>query len=588
MADRDVEFQIKATDRSAKATEGAADNFEHLGHEADKAARKVDELGDQTGQLARKLAEARASALALARQFDKTGDPKLLKDFQKINAEAAKLGRVNKTIKFDEIDDEAKGIVDKIVQTFGKLPVEVQTAVGGAAIVAVGALQGAVLAAVAAGGIAGGLILGAKDDRVKAAYAKLGQGIMTDLKTDARGFTDELLQAAPLLQAAFERQEPRIQRIFNNLQGVVRPILDNIINSVERLGPSLERASAAGGKILLSTSATLPILADSIGRLLDQFSDNSSGAATSLNLLVLTVAGAVTAFTYANEALDPFLMGLGKLGELSGITSDHVKQLGTIQKDAGAGAGLTAQQYAMLSIGMGNTAVAAQALDDSFHRLFDAQMGVDEANLKVNMDLQILKETIKGNQKSLDESTQSGAENERVILRQIQALQQKRDADVAAGNGTKEASEKANAAYISQLEGLRQLLYSLGLNHAEVDKLINAYEELAKPQVKTFTTVYRTQGTPPGYSDEKTGHSQTGNNDYGGLDGWRPAAFAASGRGAAFAMATGGGGYSPPVQVHSEHAFTVQLDGQPFRAIVQRTTSAAEKRTAWRAKVGRR
>jgi hypothetical protein len=45
MADRDAEFNLTANDRTGPAVESAADGFEHLGREADKATRKIDDLG---------------------------------------------------------------------------------------------------------------------------------------------------------------------------------------------------------------------------------------------------------------------------------------------------------------------------------------------------------------------------------------------------------------------------------------------------------------------------------------------------------------------------------------------------------------
>lgn len=587
----DVEYTIRATDKSGSTVRGAADGLDRLGDKSDKAQRKLDDLGDETGQLARKLLEARAAAAGLAREFDKTGDTGVLKDFEKINREASRLGRVLKTIKFDQPSFDAGSFVGRLANAFEGLPPMVQASAAATAVVFVSALEGAVLAAIAGGGLTAGLILAAQDARVKEAYTKVGTSIFTSLKADASSFTGELLDAAPNLQKAFERQNPRIKRTFDRLSHDVDPILDQIIASADRLAPSLERAADAGGRVLISTSKTFPVLADNVGHLLDSFSDGSGSAATSLNLLVLTAAGAITTFSVMQQGLNLLLWPLGKLGELTGVTSENVKHLDSIGAHAGASAGLTAQQYAALAVGMGNTAVAAQALNDAFQREFNAQLGVDEATLAVNVGMSQLTQTIKDNKKTLDEHTQSGQENVGVILQQIQTLQRKRDADIAAGNGTKEASEQANAAYISQLEGLRKLLYSLGLNHAEVDRLIGAYEELAKPQTKVFTTVYQTRGTNPGGSDQLSGHNRdtVGTSAAGGLSSWAPARYAEAQRAEMRGDNGGGATYTgPPMEVHSTVENVITLDGEPFRALVRTTVKAAEERSAWRAKVGKR
>jgi hypothetical protein len=624
VAERDVEWSLKATDNTGHATESAASGFEHLGREADKASRKVDELGDQTGQLARKMAEARVAALALAREFDKTGDAKILRDFQKANAEAAKLGRVAKTLKADVVPDgkeiqKLDGLLGKFVQfgqkagiiaadaTVDGLKGALDAVPGGGKGLLYGALvgsavlaapmlaaivEGAVVAGVGAGGIAAGLVLGAKDPAVAAAYQRLGNVIMQSLQEDAKPFAQDLLSLAPKFETAFDRERPAIARIFKSLAADVGPIADRMLEALHNLMPAIEHAAMAAGPILRSIAEQLPALASDIGDLLDAFAMAGPGGAAAIGLIIFQLRGLIELLALGAKYSAPGLNFLGKLAELSGAvpkTGDRISVLsGTLDKSAHS-AGLTAEQYAQLAGGLENTATQAQLLNDTFSRLFAEQMGVDQANLAVNMGLQTLTKTIKDNKKSLDESTESGAQNNQVILQQIENLQRKRDADIAAGNGTQEASQAANAAYVSQLEGLRKLLYSLGLNHAEVDKLINSYEQLAKPQTKYFTTVYRTQGTPPGASDEKTGHSRTGTNDYSGLSGWAPAQFAAGARMALAGEAgTSNMPHQPPIQVHAESSIAVMLDGAPFQAYTVRTTRAAEKRQAWRNRVGPR
>jgi len=624
VAERDVEWSLKATDNTGRATESASSGFEHLGREADKAARKVDELGDQTGQLARKMAEARVAALALAREFDKTGDAKILRDFQKANAEAAKLGRVAKTLKTDLVPDgkeiqKLDGLLGKFVQfgqkagiiaadaTVTSLKGALDAIPGGGKGLLYGALVGSAVAAapfmaaavsgavtggVAAGGITAGLILGAQDPAVAAAYQRLGTVILGNLREDAKPFAQDLLALAPKFEKAWDAERPVISRIFRNLAVDVGPLANDATKALHNLLPALEHASVAGGLVLRTIGAQLPGLASAVGHLLDAFSSAGSGGAAALGSLMYQLRGLIELLAVGARISAPGLNFLGKLAELAHLapkTSDAVWVSADATKQAGASAAFAGQQYEELRSALGNTATQAQLLNDTFSRLFAEQMGVDQANLAVNMGLQTLTKTIKDNKKSLDESTESGAQNNQVILQQIENLQRKRDADIAAGNGTQEASQAANAAYVSQLEGLRKLLYSLGLNHAEVDKLINAYEQLAKPQTKYFTTVYRQQGAPPGTSDQSTGHSRTGTNDYSGLSGWAPAQFAAGARMALAGEAgTGSMPHQPPIQVHAESSIAVMLDGQPFQAYTVRTTRAAEKRQAWRNRVGPR
>lgn len=612
MPDRDAEFTISAKDRSAPAVEGAADNFEHLGREADRATRKIDDLGDETGQLARKMAEARIAALGLARQFDKTGDSKILKDFQKINREAASLAKVAKSLKFDapevrnpdgflgSVTRLAKkaglvasdAVIDGLGSLWSALPAQMKAGlvVGASAGVAylAAATEGAILAGIGAGAIGGTILIAAQNEKVKQQYSVLGQQIMLKLKDAGKPMTEQLLASVPQLSAAFDRELPGIQRIMARAAQDFAPVLKGALDAVHEIMPSIERAAQVGGKILGNLAGQLPALAGAVGNLLDAFSDSGRGANAALMELVMNVRVLIQSMALLAQAAGPALNTIGRVMELMGMVDSrsHVlTTLATAQERAAMSAGMSASSYDELSRSLGNTANMARQLQDNFDSLFGTEMGVQQANLAVNMGMQQLNETIKNNKKTLDQSTEAGAQNAQGILNQVDLLNRKREADIAAGNGTAAATAQANAAYQSQVGALRNLLIQLGFSAGAVDALIGKLYaipgDITTTVTTVFRTVYRTDGTPA------TGHSQNPRGDLSGLDAWAPAAFNA-GRHAEFVETSGGGRYMPPVQVNTEAAVTVMLDGTPFRTQIRSATRASEERQAWRNKVGSR
>lgn len=621
---RDAEWNLNAKDNTSGATRSAADGFDKLGDKADKATRKLDDLGDEAGQLSRKMLEAQLAARALARQFDKTGDSKLLKDFSKINNEAAKLGRLMKAIQFEPDksgDSKSKGFFGKFLKAaadageqgglltvkgftaaFEALPGPVKTAlvaavVGGGMAVApllAAALSGAVLSGIAGGGIAGGLILAAKDPRVAEAYGNMGSRILQQLRENVgKPFAQVLLDEAPEIENAFNRQLPRLSKISAQLARDTKPIITNVLGAFEKIMPSVERASAAGGAILRQLSGQLPGLAAAVGRLFDAFAQGGRGAGDALAFLIGSFRALIEVMALGYRVSAPMLNILGMIAEFTNLVpkaSDGTAHWRDNLASSGTTAMSTAMAYEDLAQSLGNTANQANAANDAFNRLFGEQMSVQQANLAVNVGLSQLTETIKGNKKTLDQHTESGQKNAEVILRQVGNYEQQRQAAIAAGNGTASATAQANAAYNSQVSALRNLLLSLGLAAGAVDALIGKLYNIPQGRTVTITTVYRTVGNASGISDQATGHSRTGSTDYGGrAAGWAPAAFAGLSRGfAAAGTMPGGTGYQKPVEVTSELALTVELDGAPFRSTAARVTRASEKRQAWRARVGTR
>jgi hypothetical protein len=616
----DVEFNIVANDKSGPAVRGAGDGLDRFGDKASKAAKKVDELGDQTGQLAKKLLEARAAALLLAKQFDATGDSKLLKDFQRANAEAGKLGRVLKTLKIDapEIKNpqgflgtltklgreagiiSSKAIIEGAGDLWEALPGKLKAgliagAIGAGVIFAPeisGAIQGGILAGVGAGLIGATVLIAAQNEKVQQEYSVLGERIMLRLKDAGKPMEQQLLASAPKLSAAFDRELPIIQRIMARAAADFGPIVDDVIAAVHEILPSLERAGAVGGDILANVLSQLPALTGAVGNLLDAFADGGRGGAAGLSLLVGEISGFINLMALLVRSSSAGLEFFGRFAEFLNLVPQSggaLTTLATAQERAAAAAGVSASSYDKLSQSLGNTANMAKQLQSNFDALFGSQMSVDQANLAVNVGMSQLTDTIKNNKKSLDQSTESGQQNVQAILNQVQALNAKREADIAAGNGTAEATAQANAAYAGNVQALRQVLINMGLLPAAVDALIAKYSEIPKNISTTVTTVYRTVGAGSTISDQATGHSQNPRGDTSAFSSWAPARYAAAQR--AEMRAGGSGGNSSvggPTEVHSEVSVSVLLDGEVIQPRINRTVKAARQRDAWRAKVGRR
>lgn len=617
--DRDAHFDVTATDRSGPAVTAAARGLDNLGDQANQATRQLSQMERETAQLRTKMLETAAAAKVLGHEFAKTGDAKVLKDFEKITRQAEQLGRVLKKIEPPKLEIKAKpgeggtntafrklfgGLVDQAQQagklaggaainSFGEMfraiPPEVKLgvaaglglAVAGAAPFVASALSGAILTGVAGGGIAAGLILAAKDPAVSAAYGDLASSVMQDLNDAAKPFKQELLTAAPELSSAFNREAPRVRAILSTLSASVLPLTRGVGGFVDGIMPGLQRAAAAGAKIVNSLAQRLPALGAATGHLLDAFAQGGPAAQRAIEAIVDDLTILIHTMALGAEAAAPLLNGLAKFDSLvnpiSGLNragQDTVKWV----QPAGAAAQQMSQDYDGLAQSLGNTARQADALNASFDRLFSEAMNLDQANLAVKEGMLSLRDSIKENGKTLDDNTAKGQANVGAILDQIGALEAKREAEIAAGNGTKEATAKADAAYAANVASLRAVLLSLGLAAGAVDKLIGKYQNMPDININVVTR-FRAEGNAPGPGNSRGG-------TFGGMDGWAPARFVEAKHvemaGDRATSRTGG-----PVQVHTEHTVNVNLDGQPFRQQTTSIVTEAEKRAAWRARVKR-
>lgn len=621
MADRDAHFDVTATDKSGPAVTAAARGLDNLARKESEAERQMRQLERETAQLRNKMLETAAAAKVLGHEFAKTGDAKVLKDFEKLTREADKLGRVLKKIEPPKVEppkpDASKNIardlfkglpaeakkagllagelsLQGIADSFKALPSEVKTGLIGGLVGAVAAgapfiasaLEGAVLAGIAGGGIAAGLIIAANDPRVQDAYAVLGTSITRDLSDSAKPFADELLSVAPELASAFNRQVPRIRSTFATLSTAIEPLARGAVGFADNIAPGLQRAAIAGTSIVKGLASQLPALGAAVGHLLDAFAKAGPAAKQALMGITDDVIVLIHVLALGAEAAAPLLNALAKfdsfVNPISGLNREGKETVKWVQP-SGQAAGQAAVDYAQLAQSMGNTANQANALNTAFSTLFNQAMSLDQANLAVKQGYLALSQSVKDNGTSLKDNTDKGLANQQAILSQVQTLDQKRQAEIAAGNGTKEATDKANAAYASNVAALRQVLVNLGFAAADVDKLIGKYQQLAAtPDITVkVTTVYRTDGTV-----SRPGQGNSQGAKLSAMDDWQAATFAAGASAASRGNSiqrTGG-----PVEVHSEQTIYVDLDGAPFRAMTARIVSASEKRQAWRAKVGKR
>lgn len=550
MAERRVTIDIDANDNTGRGTDSAGDNF-------DKLDRKV-----------------RKSSKDRNRDLDKDSK-KAVSIFDGLFGSIIKQGKQSGMLAGD-------ATIDGFGSAFKALPPEVKiglaAGLAGAAVAAapavVAIVNAALLTGVGAGGLAAGIALAAKDPAVDAAFTNLGTRVESRLEKSATPFRSELIASAGIFGDAFDRQASRVDRIFTGLSSTIQPLARGLSGALENALPGIEHAAESAAPLLRDIGRELPKIGAEVGDLFDAFAKGGPGASLALRFILSNVEALILGLTYLVETVGGVANGVAVLNDkahlLTATLTGHPLQAYAVQL---ATTGTAAQGMAGAVY---NTAQAADQANAAFDRLFGELLNVDQANLAVKAGMASLTSTIKGNAKTLDENTAAGRSNVGAILSQIEALDRKRQADIAAGNGTKTATDKANAAYAAQVASLRSVLIQLGLTAAEVDRLIGKYEAIPRNISTTITTHYRSDGTPSaGHSRYPTGM------DGAGLSGWGPAQFAAR----QFAAAQDSERRSrtqPPMQVESNVDVAVLLDGEPVRRIAKRITLHEARLAKWR------
>lgn len=484
---------------AAGAAGRAAGQIEDVGDEARRTARAVDDLGDETGQAA---AKAIAAGLAYRDLDGKLRD--VHGRFLSV-AKAQKLlgapgGGGDKP--FDFPGEAARGGV-KAASTFAaafqgglmkllKTPAGMFTAgaVAVPAVIGAGALAGGAVTAGVGTGVVGAGIAGAASgsQRVQREWDDTTAHIKARFLDATTSFEGPTIAAIGKIEDAIDDVD--MEKIFGNAAELLEPIAEGTAIAIRTLGGSVEYVTERAGPAMEALGGAIAEIASGIDIAMREIADGSEGGAEAIqdfgHGIAMLIAGGGKFIGWLEDAyaaLDDFTQALGDvyppldaLQDFWGVSDDTV----TVLTELSRGTVYAADSMRVMGQETYNTADAADAANEAFDRLFGEMMSVDEANLAVKQGFADLKEELLDGKRTLDGNTQAGRDNIAAVLDQISVLNQQREATIAAGNGTKEATDAANAAYASQVAAIRRLLVELGYPPAAIDAIIGKYEDLAR------------------------------------------------------------------------------------------------------------
>jgi hypothetical protein len=502
--------------RFKRTTDEVGAGVEDLGKKTEELGQKTSASADQFGKFDKRIAELKASVKSLAAEFERTGDPKLLKKFRADSSELAGLTKMRKELGGLTQDAEKFAAEsEKAGMSLGDLATPAMVGGIAALVVPALALAGALTSVAAAGGIAGAGIAGAVAGN-PAAFKDEWSAAIFEIKRDwidaSAPFVGPTLAAirsvGPLvaswhLDTMFAKAATFVGPLVQGVEGFATGVEKGVAALVDKAGPEI--------KVL---AAELPQIGNAIGTALKLISDNSEGGAQALHdfdvaleKTIIAVGGLISgaegvagALTSANASvkhflddipsfvyvLDPLLLiprkladaftpepfnasaaAAGRLGSsLAGVTG-AVGDFGTVGGDA------------MYTIDrkISDTIAMVDRMNKAFDEATKTILNQRDADVAVAQGLADLTKGWKSGSDALDINTQKGRDNVTLIDRTISELERKREADIAAGGGTKDAYDKANAAYQQAIRGLQNTIEHLGVGKAAAQQFMDAFKD---------------------------------------------------------------------------------------------------------------
>lgn len=483
-------LQAKLAVLRAEATR-LGDEFKKTGNEDflkkfDETTSKANKLTQFENDFKKLVPEAKKVGEDVARELtswgNDTGSSTSKRNsrgfFGNLIADAKTIGAdVGKTL-----SDEAagafsgQGIMGKLGTMF-KNPVTAPILIGTVVAIAPGLLSavGAAIQTAAAGGfLAAGLAIAAKDPAVAAGLGVLKRDIGDALKDAASPFKQSMLTAEKQVSDGFMQMMPTLKSAFAAVAPMLAPLVSGLMGFVNEVVKGMASAAKGAGPIFAELKADLPMLGKAVGDFFRMVGQGGQSSAAAFHLIFMAVEGTIelmgvlirTAALLFDMQLHPshILKDLAAFTQLQGAADSMGHTLNSTSTSAdGMTSAMGAAGSATSAFGDDATfaSTSLATLNDVFDKTINRALAQKDATAANTIAMDDLVKTFKENGRTLDENTVKGAKNVQAIDSIISGLEQQRQAAIAAGDGSRAATDKANYAYDIQLGKLQALLTKL-------------------------------------------------------------------------------------------------------------------------------
>lgn len=391
--------------------------------------------------------------------------------------------------------------MDSATQAAGKAAASNPLIAGGiAAGITLGApaIGGALTAAIGLGGIAGGILLAAKDPKVGDAWRQVGHTAMANLEGAASPFVGVLTRGATRFEGMMTSIVPSMQKDFAQLTPMADRLFSGAASMVERLMPGVDDLIRSSGPALDMLAKELPQIGTAVSDTFKEVAAGSTGGASALHdLLVIVEAttrstGALILATEkwygAERALGQFIGGdmHGAVESMTAVMTNNTLASakvgdtvrGTFQSVEAAitpvnsELALTGDRFKALSAQISTTRQDSDALAVSMaDKLLNSMLSMDHAVLGFSESQTHLTDTLTSTGIHMDIHTAKSQQMREAVLSVVSANIRQYDTMVASGGSATQAA----AAYDQNTGALIKQMRQAGFTSQQIGDLIGKY-----------------------------------------------------------------------------------------------------------------
>lgn len=545
-ADNTVRVDVILDSKTKGIEKGAAKTAE-LRKENERLSKVFQEVEKNAKNLDDRISALTTHRMRLAQQLSQNDDLELRKEFNRTNQ---RLGFFRKLQKAIAEGGKAGGGLFSGLSSAPLKGAAMPSAIGGAGVLAAAAapplgamLGGAVSGTVVGAAMAGGILAASQDSSVRAAARQFGDTISKEFFASGDAFVGPIRNSLNILEADF--QDLELEGAFAKVAPQVEQVAHGIGDLAKNFMPGFNRVLDRSAAFTDAFAEGLGDTGAALGKMVDDMS-SSEGAIEGLHTLFMLLDGTLVALgKTVNVLSDTWDVYTNIMAGVSGVMEDVPDwlQLAMFGHNGFAGANDVMEKLNSSSFkaadgighagdAAGSAATDAQKLADAlketnkqFEDYFDMEMNLDRAKIGVEKSFLDLQKTLKENGNEWDSYTEKGIENREALLDHIDALNKRREAELAAADGNEEAMARINANYDQGIARLKAMAKQAGLSE-------EAFMAMAGEYTVTFYLNQKVGRQVVAWSELRNAERQAESHNSGGNN--KPRGFAHGGPTPAF------------------------------------------------------
>jgi hypothetical protein len=354
-------------------------------------------------------------------------------------------------------------------------------------------VSGILAGGVVAVGLAGGIAAATKDASVRGAAKSFGQSISQEFFASGESFVAPIQLGLNELKGGFNSLN--LDEVFERAAPALVPFARGISALANNMMPGFNKVLDLSTGIGAEFEEGLGDIGQGLGELFSDIAGSKGtleGLEATFDIIAGTLRGTGEVLAFLGDGFDRTTTVLGRLygvmedvpliGPYFADANDQMEDWSSTGEETinvlaryNPAAAEAARETERIGEAAKGTAKWVDTLTGAFNNFYDLESAKDDTTIAMKQAFLSFGETLKENGKHWEDNTQAGLDNQAALRGVVDAIKKKRDAEIAASDGSQAAIEEINRKYDKNIARLKEMALKAGITEAAFKNLAGSY-----------------------------------------------------------------------------------------------------------------